>query len=295
MTSLGVKYRLHPQMLTTIYQLDSPSELTQIDRFTDSSGMSVISASDLQALLQEIEEMPEIGMRKPMMLSNSGDSGSIETDAMTMHLTNTVLSSRRTIDSDFKYEYRGKDKVVTIGYNSILHPGDAIVGGGQSVENGVRRYIIIQPKILNSTSKTSTGRRSQSSKQNTLLSTVYICRVPKEWPLLKDIIANEQKANIIDRNALEVFLEKVRAEPSAKLVDSVTNVCKDHESYTISCDKIANTDIELEIKHHLSQNNLVRSELYLDYTRTDAGNQSSGSISSYYRKSFMRADVTCFK
>jgi beta-lactamase regulating signal transducer with metallopeptidase domain len=182
-TSSGVKYPLHPQTLTRVYQLDSPSELTQIDQFTDSSRMSVISASDFQVLLQEIEEMPKIDIRKMMMLSNSGESGPIETDAMTINLTNTVLSSRRTIDSDLKYEYRGKYKVVTIGYNSILQSGDAIVVGGQSVENGVRRNMIIQSEILNSTSKTSIGRRSQSTEQNTLLSTAYICRVPKEWPL----------------------------------------------------------------------------------------------------------------
>jgi len=276
-TSSGVKYPLHPQTLTRVYQLDSPSELTQIDQFTDSSGMSVISASDLQVLLQEIEEMPKIDIRKMMMLSNSGESGPIETDAMTINLTNTVLSSRRTIDSDLKYEYRGKDKVVTIGYNSILQSGDAIVVGGQSVGNGMRRYMIIQPKILNSTSKTNTGRRSQSAEQDTLLSTVYVCRVPKEWPLLEDILGSEQKAKMIDRNALEAFLEKVRAEPSAKLVDSVTNVCRDHEPYTISCDKIANTDIELEIKHHLTQNNLARSELSLEYTRTIPGNQRNAT------------------
>jgi beta-lactamase regulating signal transducer with metallopeptidase domain len=306
-TALGKRYPLHPQTLTTIYQFDSPSELAQLKQHAGSLG---ISPADLQEMHKEVEEIPGITIRQMKILSNSGVSGRVETDSLAINLVNTVQCDRKTVSSDSTSTYRVENDVVnyhTYQCKALLKSRVAYIAGCRSIGNGLYQYTVIQPEILSSTSKTDPGRGPQTTsypplpKQYGLLSSVYICRVPNKWSVLEGLgVLSEgsHKAEMIDSDMLKVFLEKIEDEPSAELISSVITLCKDNEPYTISCDKIENTDIELEIKHHLHPTKaLIRSELALNYTRTDPNERKSSTeiattITTQPSKAFAMAPIS---
>ena len=64
---------------------------------------------------------------------------------------------------------------------------------------------------------------------------------------------------------------------SAELVKTIERRCKIDETEAISCDIIEDTNIELDITHHRSERDAIRSHIATEYTRTEPNNQRSVS------------------
>jgi len=276
----GETYRLHPQVLTTAYQISSPTEFTQINQYTDSSGF--FSRVQLTAFLDSLRHTE--GARivsKPRILQNSGVLGHIDTDSFSLALTNTVLSNRKTVMMDVHCRYLVENNSTVISVQVMLPSDQAIILGGRSSKNGRYLYTLIQPEIIASKSKatgvieTAPSEETRTADQNTLLTTAYICRVPKAWPYLENIIAQEKPGSImISEDKLKAFLDALEETDSAELITSIETLCKDNESQTITCDAIKNTNIELDITHHIQQpRDMIRSQIAMGYSRTDPNNQ----------------------
>ncbi len=113
----------------------------------DSSGF--ISPANLEAFLEKTETLPDVSIdSKPMMLTNSGESGRVVTDEYDIKLTNTVLSDRKTVSADLVCKHEAEGNSSTVSANIKLRSGEAVVVGGYAVGKGSKAYFIIQVEVL---------------------------------------------------------------------------------------------------------------------------------------------------
>ena len=296
-TTSGQEYLLHPQTLTRVYELHSSSESDVTDTFSAYAHEGLISSSDVKAFLDEIEALPSAKIEKRMfMLANSGDLGSIVSDELDLKLINTVLADRKRVSAglEFKREYGGNSS--TIKADIVLRSGEAIVLGGYTVGKGSKAYFVIQVEVLRLKSdlrganltaspEPSPGRRRVAEAQ-TILSTAYFCRVPKDGSLLRDFISQENESLMMfSDEQLKRLLKKIEDDPSAELVTSIVRRCKENELETMTCDAIQNVDVTLELTHHIPPSGkAIDSEVALKYTGTDSNQKrfSSETVTKVY-------------